>query len=245
MEGSTTKVIILAAGIGSRLSPITKNIPKCMVEINNCSIITRLINQLSLHLPTENITIVGGYKYKVLENHLKDYEIEIIENKKFLETNNMYSLSMGLQNIEDRNLKNLIIINADCIYDDEVIEKAASSHETSIIMADASIFNEESMKIRVSEGLVKEISKNITKSEAYATSIDLYNIHAKDLKVLKGIIQDYIEGQELNLWSEVALNDLCDKKEIGFQDIGGKKWYEIDNLQDLEKANKLFEDEIR
>jgi L-glutamine-phosphate cytidylyltransferase len=244
MEGNTIKVIILAAGIGSRLSPITNNIPKCMVEINNCSIIRRLINQLSQHIPTKNITIIGGYKFKILKDHLKDLEVELIINKKFLETNNMYSLSMGLQNIVDKNLKNLIIINADCIYENEVIEKAAHCYETSVIMVDTSIFNEESMKIRASEGLVKEISKNIPKPEAYATSIDLYNINLKDLRVLKDIIHSYIEDQELNLWSEVALNDLCDKKEIGFLDIGGKRWYEIDNLQDLEKANKLFENEI-
>lgn len=245
MEGNSNKVIILAAGIGSRLSPLTNDIPKCMVEINNRTIITRLINQLSVYLPTENITIIGGYKYNVLKNHLKDFEVELIENKKFLETNNMYSLSIGLQNIDNKNLNNLIIINADCVYDNEVIEKATRSHATSVIMADTSIFNEESMKIKVSEGLVKEISKNITRSEAYATSIDLYNINVKDLKVLNEIIQAYIEDQELNLWSEVALNDLCNKRQIGFQDIEGKRWYEIDNLQDLEKASKLFENEIR
>ena len=76
-SGLQIDVIILAAGVGSRLRPITSTVPKCMVPINNVPLIERLIKQFMFFKDKINIHIVLGYKSEIVINHFKDYKIKI------------------------------------------------------------------------------------------------------------------------------------------------------------------------
>ena len=107
------KAIILAAGIGSRLRPLTNNIPKCLVEVNNKSIIEYQIDAY-LEAKVEEIIIITGYLSKHLvefiQKKYKSENIKFIENKNYNDTNNMYSLYLAKDYLLD---KNFILSNAD------------------------------------------------------------------------------------------------------------------------------------
>ena len=87
------KAVILAAGIGSRLRPLTDNVPKCMVEVNGIKIIEKQIKSL-LNNGIKEIAVVTGYQHEILNKYLNENFpfIEIIDNKEYLKTNNMYSM---------------------------------------------------------------------------------------------------------------------------------------------------------
>lgn len=236
------EVIILAAGVGSRLRPITLDVPKCMVPVNGVPLIGRLIKQLQQHSNISRINIVLGYKSDIVIEYLKDCNINFIINRDFESTNNMYSFYLATKSLP--NLNDIIIINADCIYDDKIITSAFES-DSSCIMTDENFFNEESMKVEVNDNYVIGISKAYPKKENTFTSIDFYRLKGDAVSKMIENVTQKIETGDLNCWTEVAINNLVNNynKLVKPRFIGTAKWYEIDNHTDLEIANKFFANE--
>jgi choline kinase len=236
------KVIILAAGIGSRLRPLTNDLPKCMIQVNSKHLIERVVNQLKKSDNKIEINIITGYKSDVLKKFYNGTDINIIENTIYDETNNMFSLYLGMKEVI--NYENLIVLNADCIYDDQIVSQLVS-FKGSCIAIDNSFYDEESMKVIIKKNLVRSISKEFKNNDDVATSIDLYKFDKITAQDLFNIIEKYIDNKDINKWTEIAINDLLQKEEIEVKpfEINGSRWYEIDTLEDLDKAEKLFLDE--
>lgn len=99
--------------------PLTEKMPKCLLRMNNISILERLINQLAKY-QIKDITVVIGYKKEQILKNLrnKNYYIKIIENKKFKEDMNILSLSLALQ----KDKKPFYLFEADCIFEDQCFE---------------------------------------------------------------------------------------------------------------------------
>lgn len=232
-------VIILAAGVGSRLRPLTDNMPKCMVPVNNVPLIGRLTNQLKEFGDLLRINIVVGYKAEVLENYFEGTNINLINNEEYSITNNMYSLYLAMSQLDIS--KGVIVINSDCIYEDGVV-KACIQNEGSCIMIDSDFFNEEAMKVFIEDDYIRGISKKYPKMENTFTSIDMYKFNQHDAMQLFEQVKSIISTGEKNSWTEVAIHEAVESKKINVQalPINGMKWYEIDNLEDLNTASKLF-----
>lgn len=240
MRERKIEVVILAAGVGSRLRPLTDKLPKCLIEINESNILERVLNQLKKHERVESISVLTGHEHEKLNNFLNQSypDVRHVYNPDYKITNNMYSLSLFLNRRKEEN--DLIIINADCVYETEIVNKCIK-FEGSCIMADSSLYQEESMKIGIEEGKVIKISKKIAKDKNVFTSIDLYKFEPQEANVLHEIVNQYISSADLNQWTEVAINELVDKNDqVYSNDISGLKWFEIDTMEDLENARKLF-----
>ena len=233
------KVIILAAGVGSRLRPLTYTKPKGMVKVNGMPIIEHQIKAyLNAGILMSNITIAIGYKPDYIINFIeKRYpEINFIENKNYDTTNNMFSLNLCLKSI---NNTNLIISNGDCIYDPVIIKDFISKSSDNSLACDKGSYSVENMKILVEGDRIQHISKTIPKYDSYGTSIDLYKIDQKSISKFKEIITNII-NRDCNLWSELALDELFGFFKFIPFDIKGNKWMEIDNYDDLYIAEKKF-----
>lgn len=234
------KALILAAGLGSRLRPLTDDVPKCMVKVNGVSIIDKQINNLRKG-GIKDIFVITGYKAKILENHLKEYHndlnIKIISNSNYDKTNNMYSLNLANEYLCD---SDFIMMNSDVFFEEEVIKELLNNKYENLIVCEKDNYNEESMKIVVENNIINEISKKISTKDSYGTSIDVYKFGKEASKKLFEIIHDYLYVRnDLNSWSEVAINDLLN--DVNFQPLNIKyKWMEIDNHEDLAAAEKLF-----
>lgn len=235
------KAVILAAGLGSRLRPITDNVPKCMVPVNGIKIIDKQINNLLRNKVTD-ICIIAGYKADVLSTYLKSKFpfVTIIENKRYSETNNMYSLYLAKEFVGGNEF---LLMNADVYFDSNVLTGLLKDENVSKIACDKRQFLEESMKITVNNGIINHISKQITESEHYAVSIDVYRISTQDSKVLFREIYDTIEVQKNeNSWTEVALDKVFNQTKFYPYEIEGR-WFEIDNHEDLAKAELVFKND--
>lgn len=238
-------IVILAAGVGSRLRPLTDDVPKTMVKVNGEAIIERLLKQIdAIDSVKTNIKIASGYKSQILKDFVNSLElktnIEFIENKDYNTTNNMYSLYLALSAINEKN--DLVIINADCFYDKEIVEEIVKS-SGNYIAIDKGIFNEESMKIKANDSnRIIGMSKTLEDNEYTFVSIDIYAFDSRNRDKIFQIASDIINSGELNSWTEVAI-DLLSKDEssnLKYLDMTGKKWMEIDNHDDLRKAEEIF-----
>lgn len=238
------KAVILAAGLGSRLRPITDKVPKCMVPVNGIRIIDKQIDNL-LRSGVIDICVVSGYRADVLDAHLKERYpfIKIVPNVRFAETNNMYSLFLARDFVRGQEF---LLMNSDVYFDQGIIAGMLEGNDVSKIACDRSQYLEESMKITLDNGKINHISKKISEVDHYAVSIDVYRISAKDSEVLLAEVEDTIlNRKDENSWTEVALDKVFYKTDFVPYVINGR-WFEIDNHDDLAKAEGIFKgDELK
>lgn len=235
------KALILAAGLGTRLAPITNDRPKSLVPVNGQPIILKQIDNLHKNGITD-ITIVSGYKANILDEkiHALYPEIRIIESVDYATTNNMYSAYLAHEVMEN---SDFLMMNADVFYDESVISALLKFDAPNAIVTDIGTYIEESMKVVEKNGRLIEISKGIAKEDALGTSIDVYKFSSDAGKAFFNKCAEYIEDKkELKMWSEVALNDILKNVEFRACPLVGR-WLEIDNHDDLAAAEKLFAEE--
>jgi len=232
------KALILAAGMGTRLQPVTNDKPKCMVEVNGTPIIYKQIDNLVSN-GVDEITVIAGYKSEILIDALKRHYpfVNVIVNKDYEKTNNMYSAYLAKDNYDN---SQFLLMNADVFYDSAIITELLNEEYVNSIVVDEGTYIEESMKVKF-EGLhIMEISKQVTEEEAYGVSIDVYKFSSEGSRTFFAKLVEYIEiNKEMNQWTEVALNDILSESQFKPCPLKGR-WMEIDNHDDLKNAEDIF-----
>lgn len=236
--------VILAAGRGTRLEAITRNKPKCLVHVNGRSILDRQIDALLSVDEIQKVIVVCGYRADQIKSHISNQycgesRLMYVENKDFATTNNMYSLSLTREYIAGNDL---ILMNADVAFDPTIVRDLARTSCSSICV-DIGEYSEESMKVVEKDDRLVSISKTIKPEVSLGVSIDVYRFTSDGTEVLLREISEIIDTNgELNEWTELALDRLMHKGDLHMRafDIEGRAWYEIDNLEDLWRAETLF-----
>ena len=232
------KALILAAGLGTRLAPITDKVPKALVPVNREPIIHKQIQNL-VNNGIKDIFVVVGYKNEILQKYLNENFsfVTIINNKDYNTTNNMYSAYLGKAYVAH---DDFLMMNADVFFDEIIISELIKDKYCNAIVTDIGSYSEESMKVVEKDGRIVAISKQIEKSQALGNSIDVYKFSSEAGQIFFEQCEEYIEkNHDLKKWSEVALNDILTKCVFKKCPLVGR-WFEIDNHEDLAQASKLF-----
>jgi len=234
--------IILAAGIGSRLRPLTEKSPKCCVPVGGQSLLKRIIGQILATESDFGIYVAAGYLVGSVREEVMGFgsKVTVVENVDFSTTNNMESCRRVLEQmaIDDT----VLILNGDCIYADAIVERMVHARYDSIGV-DSGRYSDESMKVRIRNGRIVDIAKTLPEGSNCVTSIDFYRFGARSAQLLFEIMQRYRAKDDLNQWTEVAIQDLLRKENvaIGPIDIKGHSWVEIDNHLDLAEAERIWQ----
>ncbi|MCM3493466.1 HAD-IIA family hydrolase [Paenibacillus sp. FSL K6-1566] len=237
--------VILAAGVGSRLQPITYDKPKCLTKIGGISLLERQLKAFENNGFSE-VFIVMGYRNDQINRHYlrnkyKYIKLNFVENHDFEITNNMYSLYILKEFIKG---KSFILCNGDIIFEEQILTQMINSKISDLIAVDEGTYSQESMKVEVKDTVV-DISKELERDKTYGCSIDIYKISVEGSYKLFDEIEQIIEKEKsVKEWTEVALQRLIKKNLLPVYplNIHGLKWMEIDNLEDLQLADLKFSD---
>jgi choline kinase len=235
------KAIILAAGTGTRLMPLTKDIPKPLLEIDNTSLMERMMINCISNDVNEFIIVVGHKKERVIEkiDYLKNkyhVKIDTVVNKKYSQTNTSCSVNLATQQLDE----NIIIINGDNVVDDSIISGLLKINETALVVDNHKQLNEESFKLRIENNVIMEIGKGIDVDTASGEFIGISKVSKDDLPLFNSILEDLI-AEDVQNYYDLAYKELSKKANIEYFYTDGLKWTEIDDKSDWEYAHILIE----
>jgi len=251
-----TDLLILAAGQGTRLKPLTKNIPKGLIKLHKISIIRNHL-QIARRNNINNIYVVSGYK----ENKIKYKNIKKIYNKDYFKTNMLHSLYLGLKKTVNTN-SDLIISYSDIIYNDEVFNRLINFKENISVVCDDNwksywelrfnnpLEDAETCQINKQNTITNIGQKTKTYSKINSQYIGLIKFKNLSKKKIYNLLhKEYLNrrmySKILNhkYYSELFLTDLLQylikkKNIIKSLRINGN-WLEIDSMKDYKIALKL------
>lgn len=242
------QAVILAAGMGKRLGELTKNNTKCMIKVNGITLIERVLNQLS-SFPLERVIIVIGYKGNELKTFLGNFynglPIEYIENPIYDKTNNIYSLSLAKKELQE---DDTLLIESDLIFDDSLFQLILNNPCPNLALVDKYETWMDGTMVRLDEdnNIVNFIPKKAFKYsdvDQYYKTTNIYKFSKEFLRThYIPFLEAYTKALGNNEYYEqvlrvITLLDNCDLKALP---LTGQKWYEIDDIQDLDIAESLF-----
>lgn len=241
------KAIILAAGIGSRLKELTKDKPKCMVEVNGETLIERLLRQVD-KLRLDEIIMVLGYQKEVLIKYIEKLKIQTkikyINNDIYDKTNNIYSLYLTR---EDMLNNDILLIESDLILDEKIFEAVIKDNGNIAVVAQyESWMDGTCVKVDNEKNIIGFTSTKNEDFEDFNNFFKTVNIYkfSKEFnkKYYIPFIEAYISAKGKNEYYEDVLSLIIETvpKELKVF-INKKNWYEIDDKQDLDIASSIFE----
>ena len=244
---STPKGVILAAGLGSRLKPLSIVRHKSCVTVGEAPI---LVHQLRAFQASEieEVHVVTGYLGDQVAECCTEFAaahdditVSVTENDVYANTNNMHSLYLARDAVDG---EPFVLANGDVVFEERALSTLLSSSAPSGIACDRSMYSGEGMKITVDDdGRVDHIAKDVPETAAEATSIDLYRFSASFSSRLFDDISRRIEVEdEYDCWTEVAIDSVLGSASNDMEpvDVAGADWVEVDDREDLLEADRTF-----
>lgn len=243
------QAIILAAGMGRRLGNLTKGHTKCMVEVNGVTLIDRVIKQLS-RLNLSRLVLVVGYKGKELKEYIGNrydgvIKIEYVENPIYDKTNNIYSLALAKDLLcEDDTL----LLESDLIFEDSMLDILISHPDPNLALVARYESWMDGTMVRIDQD--RNIVNFVPKAAFRYEDVDVYYKTVNIYKFSKEFSQkEYVPF--LDAYSKVMGNNeyyeqvlrvitMVHNSTLKALPVEGRKWYEIDDIQDLDIASAIF-----
>ncbi len=230
--------IILAAGMGTRLHPYTRNYPKSMLKLRNkITVLQRTINCIRELDNSAKIFTVIGFEQDTIKNEIEG--CDFIENPFYKDTNSIASLWFAKDYLKG----DVTIINADVVYEKKLWQKVIETQMGAFICMDASVRNDGDYNVKIINDEVVVMSKELKDYDGEYAGVT--KLDAANTAILKEEILDMVKGGFYNEWYENAVvqNILDNKMKLKYMDIQDYNWAELDSVNDLFMARSIMDRE--
>ena len=242
------QAIILAAGMGKRLKKLTQNNTKCMVKVNGVSLIERMLRQIEAqHL--SRVVIVVGYEGQKLIDYIATLGIQTpivyIDNPIYDKTNNIYSLALAKDWLcrEDT-----LLFESDLIFEDSVLEALVNDPRETLALVDKYESWMDGTCVKLAEddtiaAFVPGKQFDFREKDEYYKTVNIYKFSRSFCEThYVPFLEAYQSALGLNEYYEQVLRviTMLDNPGIKARRLNGQRWYEIDDIQDLDIAESIF-----
>ncbi len=245
------QAIILVAGMGTRLRPLTNNTHKCLTEVNGITILENTLNILDELGFTNAVLVVGYLKEKIQSAIGKKYKrinIDYVYNEKYDQTNTSYSLKLGIESVDTK--KEVYIFEGDVFFEKKILEKCINIKEKNIAVVEP--YNEKLsgtfVGLSADNNYIVEWKHKSMQADDFniKTKYKTVNIHKWSCE----FVHNYMLPQlDINIKEkggmdplEYIMDQIVEKNHqlIAPLILKGDRWYEIDDVVDLNYAEKMF-----
>ena len=241
------KGLILSAGMGTRLHPLTRTRPKCLVHVAGRPMMEYQLDSLR-RAGVENCTIVVGYLADAVRGYFgSDYRgvsLSYVENTAYASTNNLYSFWLARAEFDD----DVLLLEADLVFDDLLVRELVLMDQGNVAIVDRFQSDMDGTVILADGGVAKSMVLKADQGPEfdYGTALKTVNIYRLSRESLvKDIVpkmEEFLEEGRADQYYEAVFADLIStgRMNMAVMNTGNKKWAEIDTLGDLSEAEKLF-----
>ncbi len=237
---SIRKAIILSAGKGSRLLPLTDDMPKCMIEFNGRSLIEWQIEALKAS-GIEHIVVVTGFRTQRLESHLsgvRGVKLDTLFNPFYQVADNLGSCWIAREAMD----QDFIILNGDTIVSDEIVQtlKKGARWPITVTVGIKDEYDEDDMKVHREGERLMSIGKRLGADVANAESIGMLAFRGDGVGIFRQQVERMMRTPEgVERWYLRAIDMIATEHEVGTVSIKGLDWAEVDFPKDLDDARTL------
>lgn len=236
-----TTALLLAAGTGSRLYPLTKNEPKCLTSVSGKTILERMIKNLNRQ-GFKRLVVVTGHLQECIRNYLGDQrgelKIEYIFSPLYKTTNNIYSLWMAREAIKEP----FLLLESDLVIDDSLLEEMIYPDRIALAKMQPWM-NGTCVTIDQSDMVSNFLTdhREHPDDQKYKT-VNIYSFSLSSWKKIIQRLDKQISAGNVNSYYETVFAELKAENNLELKSVffDGKPWYEIDTLEDLALAEKIF-----
>ena len=228
------RAIILAAGAGTRLSPLTSNCPKCLVPAGSRVLLDYQIGALR-RVGVKDIVLVIGYKAGQIRRHC-GAAARYIENPEYLTTNSIYSFFLARQELDT----DLFLFNCDILFHPDVLKRMLDSEYSNVVAVDSQVARAvDEMNVQFSsDGCVKAISKELDPAIAQAQSVQLVKLDAAGARLVAEEVGNLIAQEKKGAFPTASYAPLIRANRFYSVEAGDLPWAEIDSMEDYAQAMK-------
>ena len=230
------KAIILAAGKGTRLDGAAVK-PKCLVEVGGTTLLHRQIE--ALHTSNiKQIVVVVGFGAESIREECGG-AVEFVENKDFATTSSLYSLWLAREHLSD----GFVVLNSDVLFHPQMLANLLDSAIDDALLISktehqASPLGDEEMKVKLQDGLVADISKEMDPLEADGENVGIVKFSAAGAKALVGYMDELIANGGAKDWAPRAFREFARNHRVSALSTDGLPWIEIDFPEDYRRATE-------
>lgn len=230
--------IILSAGKGVKLLPLTLNHPKSLYKLDDkTTILQRLVRMIRKFDAEAEIVVVVGYMYKQIQHELVNDNVKFIHNPFYSFTSSMGSLWFAKNYLQR---ENITIINGDIVTSDKLLQDVICQHtDYPCVLLDSTHHEANKYNVQIQGELVCVMSKNLTEYVGNYASVT--KLDAVSARFLLEQLDQMVNEEMYNLFFEDALVQMVFQNnfELYYKDIKEYKWTEVDCVDDLLKARQI------
>ncbi len=238
-----TTALLLAAGSGNRLQPLTDSIPKCLIEINGRPILERLIDNLCDN-GFKRLVIVVGYMHHCIRRFVNEYAgdltIEFITNPLYQTTNNIYSLWLARNKIRE----SFLLVESDLVFESSQLEGLLYPNKIAISRMqpwmNGTTITIDSLNRVQAFGMGGNGYTEITR---YKT-VNIYSLSDSTWRKVVERLELHISSGKVNEYYEVVFKEMIADGSLSMDGVffDPERWYEIDTPADLANAERILEE---
>lgn len=237
------KAVILAAGKGSRLAPLTDDRPKPLVDVGGKPLLVRTIERLAeVGITGKNVIVVAGYREDVLRARLADRHVAIVTNPRYDDWNNFWSLAVAEEAVGK---DGFLQVDGDVLFDRAVLPRVLAAPGPCVLAVDVRPeLDDETMKVITTgpERRIQAISKTLDSRAAIGEYIGVTRVDAALAPQVFAELRAMADEGITHEYYEFAYHRLIQRGVGPFRavDVGDCSTVEIDNVDDLRRAEALI-----
>jgi len=235
------KAIILSAGQGKRLLPLTKDRPKCLIGLEGQSILEWQVDVLH-YAGIREIVVVVGYKAEKVESLLRQrygpLAPRTIFNPDYDRADNLWSCWRAKGEMEGP----FVLLNGDTLFEPEILERllASKGYPITVTINRKKKYDDDDMKVVIQADRLLAIGKGLPLERVGAESIGLLKFDEEGARLFRESLDEAVkEKDSVKRWYLSVINHLAQRSVVGICDITGLRWCEIDYPKDLVQAGAV------
>jgi choline kinase len=228
------KVLIMAAGVGTRISRYIEGKPKCTVDIGDVSLIKYTIKQLEARGITD-IGMILGYKSGVIEEILKEHNIKYYYNYFYEVTNSIASAWFAKDFFND----DMILMNADVFLEEKLIDELFQEQRSPVLFSDSSRKEEADYKFYYEDNQLIKYGKDLSGDDISGEYVGVAKLKKEFVEKYCSRMEEYIKEGKHTMWWEDVLYSFSAERAVYIRDIKGMFWAEVDFIEDYERIREF------